>query len=385
MSGEKTLVVHSGTYKTGSSAIQVYLARAGHAGALASGGAAYPRTGRSTGVQHGNLAAELRNGSAFIPENGGWDALLAEITTGEAATTVVSSEHFAALRPAQLEVIGQKCRAAGIRVRWVHYIREQASFYNAFYVERIVTMRPEFLDIINLPFEEFGTWSPIDLGLMRYAGFAECVLTAIPEVDLRLRPFSRAHLAGGDAIEDFCATAGVPYDPEYAASTNVGTGWRTVETARRLTPLVKRGKLARQLKDAPNPHALRMRWNALIRSEFVKATTELGWNDESAVYLTPQFRERLLAEYAEDNARVAELAGFDWPAIVAAEPAKPYNIGDYSEVPATELFAVVDRVVPVIFRPPAEIRQLMRAGGKPAAPSASTARRALRATRRRMR
>jgi hypothetical protein len=378
----KTLVIHSGTYKTGSSAIQVYLSRANHYDVL--DGARFPKTGRSLAHQHGNLTAQLRSGRAFIPERGGWDELLAELTTGPSDTTVVSSEHFAALEPEHLRVIGEKTRAAGVQVRWIHYLRDQPSFYNAFYVERLVTMRPEFLDIIDLPFEEFGTWSPIDLGIMKYSRFAEQILEQIPGVDLRLRPFSRSHLVGGDAVQDFCATAEIPYRAELTSSTNVGTGWRTVETARRLTPLVKRGKLRRQLLNAPNRHALRMRWMMLIRSEFVNATNDLGWNDESAIYLTPQFRERLLADYAEDNERVAELAGFDWPAIVAAEPVKEYNIGDYSEVSAEELMSVMERVVPVIFRPPQEIRDLLKSMAPEPAPPPSLARRAVRAARRRL-
>ena len=71
----KKLVIHAGTYKTGSSAIQLYLSRAARTGQL--GDATYPQTGRALGIQHGNLTAELRRGSAFVPERGGWDQLLA--------------------------------------------------------------------------------------------------------------------------------------------------------------------------------------------------------------------------------------------------------------------------------------------------------------------
>ncbi|MGO4256558.1 hypothetical protein [Marmoricola sp. RAF53] len=353
----KTLVIHSGLYKTGSSAIQLYLARADHRRAL--GDARYPRTGRSLGVQHGNLTAQLRGGKGFLPDRGGWDELIAEIVAGDTTTTVVSSEHFSALTPEQVRVIGEKTRAAGVQVRWVHYLREQAGFYNAFYVERLVTMRPEFHEIIQQPFEEFGTWSPIDLGMLDYARYAESILDGIPGVDLRLRPFARSQLLDGDAVADFCATAGIVHDPGNAEDTNIGTGWRTVETAKRLTPLVRQAKLRQQLRGAGNWHAARMRWIALVRSELVQVTTALGWNDESAIYLTPEFRERLLERYADQNRRVAEIAGFDWPAIVAAERPKPYNIGEFASIPADQVMAVVERVLPLTFRPPEEIEVLI--------------------------
>lgn len=375
----KTLVIHSGTYKTGSSAIQVYLSRAAHHDAL--GGARFAQNGRSIGPQHDNLTRQLRGDRSFLPEHGGWDELLREVRAGDAETTIISSEQFTWLDPEHLREIGRRIRDAGVGVRWIHYLRDQPSFYNAFYVERLITMRPEFAELINQPFEEFGTWSPIDLGIMRYAGFAEQLLAAIPGIDLRLRPFSRAQLAGGDIVEDFCATAGIPYRADLTTSTNVGTGWRTVETARRLSPLVQQGRFRIRLGDAANWHAIRMRWLTLIRSEFVKATTDLGWNTESAVYLTPEFRARLLAEYAEDNARVGELGGFDWPGIVAAEPVPPYNIGDYSEISALDLLTVIDRIAPLIFDMPEEILELREALTPP---PVSFARRAARAARRRL-
>lgn len=353
----KRLVIHAGTYKTGSSAIQLYLARAGHYGRL--GGAVYPTTGRALGIQHGNLTAQLRRGRAFVPARGGWDELLAEINAGDAETTVVSSEHFASLTPEQLAEIGARTSAAGVDVTWIHYVREQAGFYNAFYVERLVNMRPEFAHLIDLPFEEFGEWSPIDLSLMNYADFADRVRAAIPGVDLRLRPFSRAHLLEGDVVADFCATAGITHTDGYAEDTNIGTGWRTTETARRLTPLVKQANLGDRTRGMKHGPATRMRWIALVRSELVTVTNELGWNTESAIYLTPDFRQVLLERYREENERVAEIGGFDWPAIVAAEKPKPRNIGDFDEIRASELAEVMARVTGALLNPPDEVAELL--------------------------
>lgn len=357
-----TLVVHSGTYKTGSSAIQLYLARAEHAGDLAAGGASYPRTGRSAGIAHGNLNAELRRGATFKPELGGWDDLFAAMRTSEASTTVVSTENFADLSPEALDELGRRCAAAGVRVRWVHYLRDQPGFYNAFYVERLVAMRPEFAELVERPFEEFGDWSPIDLGIMRYSAFVEQVCRSFPDVDLRLRPFSRRHLRDGDVVADFCATAELPYVAGHAGQTNVGTGWRTTETARRLTPLVKQAQLFEASRDAVNPAATRMRWLALLRSALARTSTGLGWNDVSAVYLTDQVRARLLEEHHADNELVGRIGGFDFAGIVESEPARPRNIGDYRDVDAEEALTVSSAVLMTIIEPPEEIRQMLAEG-----------------------
>lgn len=356
----KTLVVHSGTYKTGSSAIQLYLARAHHARDL--GTASYPRLGRGTNsVQHGNLNAELRGGRAFVPRLGAWDDVITELVTGEADTAIVSTENFSTLTGEQAALVGAKCAAAGVRVRWVHYLREQAGFYNAFYVERLVNMRPEFSDIIDLPFEEFGTWSPIDMGFLDYAGFVEMLRAAIPDVDVVLRPFTRGELVGGDVVADFCAAVGIPYVERHAESTNVGTGWRTTETARRLTPLIRTAGLPLRVQHKANPAAARLRWLQLIRSELSTRTTELGWNDASAIYLTPQFRAELHERYRAGNERVAELTGLEWQRIVDAEPVKDYNIGDYATIDAEQLMSVVHGVLTLAMVKPDEIHALPQA------------------------
>lgn len=363
MSGsDKTLVIHSGTYKTGSSAIQLYLARAEHNRQL--GDATYPMTGRGLGVQHANLTAEIRGGDSFTSARGGWERLLEEVNQGEARTTVISSENFASFTPEQLDAVGRRTAAAGVQVRWIHYVREQSGFFNAFYVERLVAMRPEFADLIDLPVEDFATWSPLDLSILDYATFADQVRDAVPGVDLRLRPFARAHLVDGDVVADFCATAAIAYSPGHAVETNVGTGWRTVEAARRLTPLMKVAGIGERVVAMHNGDATRLRWIALIRSALVTATEELGWNDESAMYLTAEFREQLLARYAAQNERVAEIGGFDWPAIVAAEKPRDRNIGSFDDIPASEYAHVVQRVVPLMLQPPEEIAALL----VPAAP-----------------
>lgn len=365
MTGRRTLVVHSGTWKTGSSAIQVYLARAEHAGVLARAGATYPKVGRSAGVAHGNLNAELRGGDSFRASLGSWSDLFAQMHAGEAATTIVSSENFSDLSADMLADLGRRCREAGVVVRWVHYLRDQPGFYNAFYVERLVAMRPEYADLVERPFEEFRDWSPIDLSVMRYSTYVERVRTALPEAELVLRPFSRAHLHGGDVVADFCHTLGIPYVAEHAGETNVGTGWRTTETARRLTPLLKEARLYERCRTAENPAATRMRWLALLRSALVRASNEVGWNDTTAIYLTPAFRARLVEEYREDNERVGAVAGFDFAGIVESEPVRPPNVGDYRDVDAEEALHVSSAVLMAVVNPPEEIVELLTSGDLP--------------------
>ena len=384
---QKTLVIHSGTFKTGSSAIQLYLNRADYFGVLGAVSARYPQSGKSTSIQHVNLVAELRGERVFMPSKGGWDALLAEIHEHDAATTVVSSEWFSVLEAKHMQRIGDLCRAAGVKVRWVHYVREQPGLYNAFYVERVVTMRPDFRDVIDLPFEEFGTWSPVDLGFMRYASFAERLLEAIPDVDLEIRPFNREYLLDGDAVRDFCDVVGLPFEPEHSETTNVGTGWRTVETARRLVPFIDRAGLPRKVRRASNPAAARQRWLQLIRSELVTVTTEVGWNSDSAIYMTPEHRATILGEYHDENARLDALMDTPWLDIVESSRMKPHNVGSYHDVSGEELMTVMSRVLAVVYEMPDQVKALVKAEPESTPdepPTRSLARRAASAARRRL-
>ncbi len=374
MSGtDKTLVIHSGTYKTGSSAVQRYLVQAEEAGVLEH--ATYPVTGRALGHQHLNLNAELRGGDMFSPRLGTWDEVISGLVAGEKTTAVVSTEHFSMLTPEQMGVIGQKARAAGVALRWMHYLREQASCYNAFYVERLINLRPEFAELIERPFEDFAEWSPLSLHFLSYSRFARTVLTAIPDVDLVLRPFSRAHLVGGDAVADFCATAGIPFVPEKSAAANVGMGWRTVETARRVTPTIRAAQLRLKVTEFEQPAVARMRWLGLLRKELILASHEAGWNRESAVYLTEDFEAVLRERYRADNERVSEYADFDWARIADAEACKPYNIGDYADIPGDEVFAVVGRVMATLVEMPEEVAAMRRGAAATGGQRPSTSRR----------
>lgn len=345
-----TLYLHSGTFKTGSSSIQLSLARSSDA--LADVGARYPSIGRHNGVQHVNLVAELKGWKAYTPAAGGWQDLFEHIRETRTAHTIVSSESFSSLSPEEVARIGHMCAAYDVRLVWVHYVREQSSLVNAFYVERLMTMRPEFADLILRPFSEFLDWSPVSLDFLYYSRFVEMVASAIPGVDLRVRPFSRPLLQGGDVIRDFCATIGLDVDLSANADTNVGAGWRTTELARYLTPLFGRVDLSGRVRGALNPTTARLRSIALVRRELMEASTAAGWNAESAIYATADDRGRLRDLFREDNRRLSTLCDFDFLDLVESSEDKPPNAGHLEDIPTRDLLKVMDRVLPAVVDPP---------------------------------
>ena len=354
---QKTLIVHSGTFKTGSTAIQTFLARASREGKLPPD-VAYPTIGRGThSVQHQNLYSQLLGEVLFTPALGTWEQLVESIASGSAETTVISCESFSLLKPEHISAIGEYARQAGAKVRWVHYVRDQATFYNAFYVERLMVMRPEHAELVDLPFEEFREWSPLDMSFLRYGEFADTITTAIPNVDLRLRPFIRKELRHGNAVADFLSTCELPIQGEGAGSSNVGSGWRTVETARHLAPIVAAAPMRGRLRGVDSWKATRLKWIQILRGEFVTKATELGWNDSSAVYMTSEFRQELLDDYRDDNLLIGKLGGFSFTDMIEQSSFPEYNIGDYATIPGDEVMAVVKLVMQGLHTIPEEIQQ----------------------------
>lgn len=354
---QKTLIVHSGTFKTGSTAIQTFLARANREGKLPPE-VAYPTIGRGThSVQHQNLYSQLLGEVLFSPALGTWEQLVESIASGTAETTVISCESFSLLKPEHITAIGDYARQAGAKVRWVHYVRDQATFYNAFYVERLMVMRPEHAELVDLPFEDFREWSPLDMSFLHYGEFADTITSAIPDVDLRLRPFVRKELRDGNAVADFLSTCELPIQGTGAGSTNVGSGWRTVETARHLAPIVAAAPMRGRLRGVDSWKATRLRWIQILRGEFVTRATQLGWNDVSAVYMTPEFRQQLLDDYREDNLLIGKLGGFSFTDMIENSTFPDYNIGDYAEIPGDEVMQVVKLVMQGLHTIPEEIQQ----------------------------
>jgi hypothetical protein len=341
------LIIHSGAYKTGSTSIQHFLKREAPR-LLSSQGILYPMSGRGKRAQHNNLVAELKQQRNFNPALGGWSDVFAETAEKKAEVAIVSSEHFSTLLPHEIARLRSVLSATGLTVVWVHYVREQASLVNALYVERIVTMRPEFLDRIDRPFEEFLTWSPIPLDFLDYDAYERSIVEELRDVEVIVRPFVREALAGGDAVADFCALLDAGAVPDSASRVNVGAGWRTVEVARRLTRLVAESPIARQ-PTTPAGFQARLGRIGRVRSRLMEITRDLGWNDESAIYATGDFARSVAEQYARSNAELGARLGIDLNDLFARQPMRPRNVGDFSEIASDDLFSVVHHVLPSLF------------------------------------
>ena len=135
----RTVFVHVGTHKTGSTAIQHFLAQ--NEAALAAAGIYVPRTGRlaahAEGCGHHNIALELSENPRYDPLLGSLTQLAAELATCGYSRACISSEEFESLhdKPANLRRLRDTFAAIGFGTLVVLYLRPQADYLESLYSE----------------------------------------------------------------------------------------------------------------------------------------------------------------------------------------------------------------------------------------------------------
>lgn len=137
----RTLYLHVGTHKTGTTSLQTFLTL--NAAALASQGIYIPRAGRpvrhfgSTYVGHHNVAWELANYVQYQAPDGGLVQLADEITKAQASSIVISSEDFEFLhtKPDLLARLSQTFSELGYTTNVIIYLRPQPDYLQAIYSE----------------------------------------------------------------------------------------------------------------------------------------------------------------------------------------------------------------------------------------------------------
>ncbi|PIE07885.1 MAG: hypothetical protein CSA74_05100 [Rhodobacterales bacterium] len=143
----KTIYLHIGHYKTGTSALQAYLGK--HTDALRAHGYLYPASARpvDNSTTHGHLPLTIARDHGFetppwytedVPTAEVFDAFRDEIKRAPEPNIIVSSEEFiqlAMLEKAEAVLADLKARLAGFDVKVVFYIREPFSLLKSWFNE----------------------------------------------------------------------------------------------------------------------------------------------------------------------------------------------------------------------------------------------------------
>lgn len=187
------LVVHIGTYKTGSSYLQRFVKS--QFGGFERLGVHIPTMGRDTKRRSPfhNLAHELLHSRTFRPEHGTMASLREELLEMGPPKVLISSE---VLSTALLGHHGEASRAAfhdladslDARLRYVVYVRDQVEVMNSTYCQNIKQL------MVANSFDEWAV-EAMDFPRFSYGEFLEPLLDD-PDVDMAVFNYAEAQEAG---------------------------------------------------------------------------------------------------------------------------------------------------------------------------------------------
>jgi hypothetical protein len=327
-SRDRSCFIHAGTHKTGTTAIQRFLA--GNREPLARAGFYYPRSGcwHPEFPGHHNLMFELTGDARFDPAAGTLSDLVRELARERPANACLSSEAFEYLHVREDVLVALRDALAGLgyRPRVVLYVRAQDDYAESLYTElvkhRSSTSFTEFLDgVIAHGIVRYGLGGAYRFDYTKLADGFGRVFGADAVIVRRYRDEGTA----GALVDDFFDAVGVtvPTAGQPPAYDNF-----------RLTT----GGVIRQLFANTAAH---LRDDGLVEAgaEFVARFAD----EASAPFrpLGPRDRARVTARFAGDNAQL----GRRWPAAAdLAEPSPARRLESERERAARRLFEAAEAV-----------------------------------------
>lgn len=136
----KTLFLHVGTHKTGTTSIQFFLET--HARELAQQGIYVPKAGRPEGCSgHHKFMWQLLKDPRIAPDDDAIAALIAELQTVDMPVVIISAEglQFMSARPEIMKIFCRQLRALGYRIEIILFLRERESYIQSLHKQHCKT------------------------------------------------------------------------------------------------------------------------------------------------------------------------------------------------------------------------------------------------------
>lgn len=215
----KTVYLHIGQTKAGSTAIQLFL----HLNRvrLAAQGVCYPSApaGAAQPSQHRFLMDAIMNakGDMSVAAHG-WQSLVAEIRDTPCPAVILSEETlwhlFQENRPLKrrwIQWIAQQL--SGLDLRVVCYLRRQDEWLESWFHQ--MAKAPVHRPVTEMSFEAFCAWQQ-QMATTDYQGMLADWASVLGEDKLMVRPYRADRLKQGDVVADFCDWLGIASDPGHA-------------------------------------------------------------------------------------------------------------------------------------------------------------------------
>lgn len=297
----RSIHLHIGTHKTGSSALQRYLVL--NRGALAAEGfhVPPPGTGNHSLANHRGLA---RLGKAKTKDGEfSWSELAAYLPTVD-GDVVLSAEDLEGrlANPRHTAFVSEFVRNLGVRLNVIVYLRDQPGYFNSRYGQSVRQFECA---------EDFDTYLSANIGALWF-DYPRLLrpLMADKTITLDVRSYERARKdIGADFVRAISGgridTAGF----QGVGQINTTFGPKTMLAGRRLS-----AALAARSDD---PRAL----GKPLRAPFNKLVADRGWNEERFCGLDDETARRIRETFRARNDRIAQTFwGADWGAIVPPAP-----------------------------------------------------------------
>lgn len=142
MRSKPLIYLHIGTFKTGTTSIQNFLAE--NRDLLLDEGILYPLSSRTQKYPeaHHNLASELiKENRSYLPNEmydlnaGKWKDVIKEIENFKGEKVIISSEHFNRLTLKEIEIIGKYL--SNYEVKIMCFLRKQDEYFESYYCQDI--------------------------------------------------------------------------------------------------------------------------------------------------------------------------------------------------------------------------------------------------------
>ncbi len=299
-SGRRTLIVHIGLPKTGSTSIQRMLCVL--TGPLRKRGIHVPSAGQNAPGVHLNLVHEYVGSREYRPLAGGWAELSRELhESATARRFVISAESFSGQRPkdAAIPRIAGLARAADLDVEIVAYVRPQHRLIESGYSEMCKGFEMR-------PFDAFLE-ARLDSGRYDYNERFRPWREAFGN-RLVVYPLEAARMPAG-LLPHFLAVLGVPELSARVALPRLN---------RRLG--AKQLEVARLVAVALHDEMLDRDTASRLLGSVLRAVSTRLIDDAPFVGLDPEQRRAVAERFAESNARFARDYGIDADGVLFRSP-----------------------------------------------------------------
>lgn len=204
---QKTIYIHVGMSKTGTTSIQQMLAK--NEDLLSQTGILFPKWARKNGIGHHSLAAYIKQGK----DEDHALKLKAEVSSSKHQKVIVTSELFERMSEDKWRALGQFF--SPFRVKLIIYLRRQD--------DAIISMYNELVKkhALDLTFADYLIKSP-RIDLLDYRKTLNVISNVFGRENLSVGIFSKTHLLEGDIGRDFSAriTADLLHFDEFTAEHN---------------------------------------------------------------------------------------------------------------------------------------------------------------------